>query len=328
MLGSIYYHGIIRKITVAFGSIFKDITIVREETDGSENKRFVVPINFGNKEKFEARLQGDPSLDRKIQISLPRLAFELKGISYDASRKQQTMIQQLNFTNNGVSSEYVPVPYDFQYTLTAYTRNIEDGQQIVEQILPFFTPDFTLNINLIPEMGITRAIPFIFDSIDYMVDSEGGNESDTRVIMWTLNFTAKAFLYGPVKSGNNVKLIKEVITNFYDHIEKDRIVFILDTGVGNYQNGEYVYQGLDPTKRTSSAKVTNWSNSSSKLEVSDITGKFVTNENIIGIDSGAKFPLLNYEVTLLPIETMTVTPNPPSANKGDDYGIIVTKTQG
>jgi len=173
----------------------------------------VVPIAHAAKELYVMRLQGDPDADKKIQMTLPRMSFEMTGISYDSARKQNTNIKNFNQVGGVVNSQYNPVPYDIDYSLYIYVRNIEDGTQIIEHILPFFTPDYTIKINLIPQMGITKEIPIILTDTNYEITYEGDSSSDTRVVIWTLNFKAKAFLYRDVTT---VGLIKKVNINMFD----------------------------------------------------------------------------------------------------------------
>ena len=159
------YNRVIRKMVVAFGNIFNNITLVRYNPDTSEAERMKVPIVYAGKERYVMRLQEDPYLDKKIQTNLPRMSFELNGIKYDPSRKQLTNIKNFAKASNAdtVLSQYNPVPYDFDFSLFIYVRNVEDGTQLVEHILPFFTPDYTLKVNLIPEMGVIKNVPVLLD---------------------------------------------------------------------------------------------------------------------------------------------------------------------
>ena len=158
---AIQFNNILRKITVGFGNLFNQIQMARYDENGNEVERFFIPIQYAGKEKYVARLQGDPNLDRKVQVSLPAFSFCMSGLTYDSTRKQNTNIKKYVQTSSGVSSQYNPVPYNFDFNLYIYVRNIEDGTQIIEHILPFFTPDYTIKLNLIPEMGVSKDIPKI-----------------------------------------------------------------------------------------------------------------------------------------------------------------------
>ena len=137
------YNRIIRKLVVGFGNLFNDITLVRYNPDNSEAERMLIPIAYAAKEDYVLRLQSDYNLEKKVQLTLPRLSFEMTGMTYDASRKQNTNIKNFAQTPSGIQSQYNPVPYDFDFSLYLYVRNIEDGTQVIEHILPFFTPDYT-----------------------------------------------------------------------------------------------------------------------------------------------------------------------------------------
>ena len=215
------YNRVIRNITTGFSDLFSNITLVRYNPDDTEQERFVVPIAHAAKELYVMRLQGDPDADKKIQMTLPRMSFEMTGISYDHTRKQNTNIKNFHQIGDTVNSQYNPVPYDIDYSLYIYVRNIEDGTQLIEHILPFFTPDYTIKIDLIPKMGITKEIPIILNDTSYDITYEGDSGSDTRMVIWTLNFKAKAFLYRDVSVSG---LITHTITNIIDKTtNKERV---------------------------------------------------------------------------------------------------------
>jgi hypothetical protein len=223
-----FYNRTIRKVVVAFGSMFNDIEIVRFLKDGTPKERFKVPLSYGAKEKYLTRITSDPNLIKSIATVVPRISFNLEGMSYDASRKQITTLK--NFGNGGgtFASQYVPVPYDFNFTMSLYVRNTEDGTQILEQILPFFTPDFTVTIDFISAMNQKYDMPVILNSVSSTVDYEGDMMS-TRLILWDLDFTAKGYIWPAVRSdGSNGKLIRYVNTNIYN-TANTKLVNILTT---------------------------------------------------------------------------------------------------
>lgn len=207
------YNKILRKIVTGFSDLFSNITIIRYNPDDTEQERFLVPIAHATKELYVMRLQADPDLDKIVQMTLPRLSFEMNGLTYDATRKQNTNIKSFTQVGDIVKSQYIPVPYNLDFSLYLYVRNIEDGTQVIEHILPYFTPDYTIKINLIPELGTIKEIPIILNSTEYEINYEGDRESDTRMIIWTLNFTAKAYLY---RDSSDIGLIKHAITNIYN----------------------------------------------------------------------------------------------------------------
>lgn len=279
------YNDIIRKLTLGFGNLFKDIQILRYNTDGTEAERFLVPIQYASKEKYVARLQGDPNLDRKIQVSLPSMSFEMNGITYDATRKQNTNVK--NFVQNGsvINSQYNPVPYNLDFSLSIYVRNSEDGNQIIERILPYFTPDYTIKINLVPTMGVISDVPIVLNNVSYDNEYEGNFGSDTRIIIWTLNFTVKGSFYGNVSESG---IIYHTITNIYNDITaEDQIQFNLtQTGVGEYQAGEIVYQGYSIGSATATAQVVSSDSLNNTITLQNINGNFVSSIPLIGMVTG------------------------------------------
>jgi hypothetical protein len=160
-----------------------------------------VPLSYGPKEKYITRLTSNPSLNKSINVLVPRMSFNLDGLSYDVSRKQVTTLQSFNNTDtDGIKSQYVPIPYDFDFSFSIYVRNTEDGTQILEQILPFFTPDFTVTVDFVNQMDRKYDIPIILKSVNSSVDYEG-DMLTTRLIIWDLTFTAKGYIWPPVKGG-------------------------------------------------------------------------------------------------------------------------------
>ena len=300
------YNRMIRKMTVAFGNLFDNITLVRYNPDETEQERFIVPLDYATKELYVVRLQQDPNLDKKIQMALPRMSYEMNGISYDATRKQMTNMQNFAYTGSQYVSQYTPVPYNFDFSLYLYVRNIEDGNQIIEHILPYFAPDYTIKVNMIPEMGIIKEVPNVLNSTSYDVTYEGDRDSDTRMVIWTLNFTVKGFIFGAIN--DNVGLIQTSITNIYNDItQANNVLFeMASTGLGQYQIGEVVYQGHSPALSTASGRVVSWVNKN--LTLGNLLGNFVSNQNIIGQTSNASWKFLNYQVVPEQLAQVVVTP--------------------
>ena len=321
------YNRIIRKLVVGFGNLFKDITLVRYNPDSSEAERLLVPIVYATKELYVRRLEDDPDLSKKIQTALPRMSFEMAGLTYDASRKQNTNFKQFAKTTTGVVSQYNPVPYNFDFNLYIYVRNIEDGTQIIEHILPYFTPDYTIKINLIPEMGITREVPIILNSSTSDIVYEGDKDSETRMIIWTLNFTVKGFIFGKI---TETGLIKTSITNVLSTITPtDTVVFNLATpGIGTYQAGETVYQGYSAGTATATGKVVIWKNNT--LHLTNINGNFVSSAPIWGYISNANYNFTGYNVISqrpVNLAEIIVVPNPTTANSNGPYTYTTTITE-
>ena len=231
MFGRRFYHESMRKVVVAFGTIFNNIVIHRTDADGSVLQRLKVPLSYSPKEKFLVRLEQQPNLDqREMAISLPRMGFEISGINYDPSRKLQRVgrLKKTHATDTGTQYfQYNPVPYNISFNLYSFTATAEGGLQIIEQILPYFQPDYTVTINAIPEMGIKRDVPITLNSVNYE-DTYDGAFTTRRAVNYTLGFTAKTYLYGPLHSS---KVIKETQTDMFvdtasEMTREERIVVV------------------------------------------------------------------------------------------------------
>lgn len=324
------HHQIIRKLIVGFGNIFDNITMVRHNPDDTENKRIKVPIIYSPKERYVTRLLGDPNLDKKVQITLPRMSFDLTGMEYDASRKQITNQKITASSGNGNTrlAQYNPVPYNFHFSLYLYVRNIEDGTQIIEHILPFFTPEYNINLNLVPSMGVTKSIPIALNKVDYNIDYEGNEDSGTRIVIWTLDFTAKAFIYGAVTEAAVIKRAFVNILNGYDLSDVDTATFSMEpSGFGKYKEGETVFQGYSLGTATAVADVISYSSLNNELIVTNIKGNFTSNTIVYGFDSFSEFNLENFTVSNNKIITIETFVNPESANVNSEFIIETNITE-
>ena len=216
MFGNYFYNESMRRMTIGFGQIFNNIQIKRRDSNGNITQSIAVPLAYAPKEKFLARLDAQPNLnEREFAITLPRMSFEISGISYDASRKL-TRVQKFKHVKAGTDGKvlnfnYVPVPYNISYNLYSFTASAEAGLQIIEQILPFFQPDFTVTVNAIPELDIKRDIPIVLNSVNYE-DTYSGDFSQRRAVIYTLGFTAKTYLFGPASTQ---KVIKQTQSDVY-----------------------------------------------------------------------------------------------------------------
>jgi hypothetical protein len=316
-MANVFYNQIIRKLVVGFGNLFDNITLVRYNPDLTEAERFIVPIAYAPKELYVQRIEGDANLDKKVQMTLPRLSYEMKGFTYDATRKQNTNFKAFSVISGGqVVSQYNPVPYNFDFDLYLYTRNIEDAHQIVEHILPYFAPDYTIKLNLIPEMGTVKEIPVVLNSTSQDIIYEGTRDSDPRMIIWTLNFTVKGYVFGAISSAG---LIKTSITNILNDVTADdRVVFNLaNTGVGIYQVGENVYQGSSINTATATAKVIVYNNN--KITLTNINGNFVSNQPIIGAITNANYQFLSYNLQPAQFAKVVANVSPITANVSGPY---------
>ena len=218
MFGDHFYHKKIRNTVIAFGTIFNNVNIKRLDSSGNPLQNIKVPLSYSPKEKFLARLDAQQDLtgdDSKVAITLPRMSFEITGYSYDATRKLNKNQKITKVTTNAdttkLNNQYMPVPYNVNFSLNVYTANSDDGLQIIEQILPFFQPDYTVTMIEDRTMDTKRDIPFILNSVDYE-DSYTGSLTSMRRIIYTLSFTAKVYLYGPISTS---AVIKKVSADLY-----------------------------------------------------------------------------------------------------------------
>lgn len=218
-IANYFYNETTRKYVAVFGTIFNQIKIERAKSDGTVVQDMIVPLNYGPQQKFLSRLQQDPNLNRKSAISLPRMSFEIMSMSYDPERKvQQTRkIMRTNAEETGQRGfTYVGAPYNLDFQLSIMTKYTEDAAKIMEQIIPFFQPDFTQTVKLIPDIDPID-IPIILNGVTTEEIYEG--DFDTRrSVLYTLTFTMKGWYFGPQRKS---KVIKFIDTNLYDGTELD-----------------------------------------------------------------------------------------------------------
>ena len=326
-MANVFYNRIIRKLVVGFGNMFNDITLVRYNPDFTEAERMIVPIIYGPKELYVKRLEEDPTLGKKVMMTLPRMSFELNGFTYDASRKQNTNVKNFAQTTHGLISQYNPVPYNFDFSLYVYVRNIEDGTQIMEHILSYFTPDYTIKLNLVPEMGIIKEIPVILNSSEQDMDAEGDWERGTRNVIWTLNFTVKGFIFGKINDSSK-GVITHSITSIFNEVDPySEVLFNIDptTGVGEYQVGEIVYQGYSRATAVATAKVIFFGNNI--LHLTDINGNFVSNLPIQASSSQTSYKFTSYIPSPKKLVQIDIVPNPADANVASNWVANTTITE-
>ena len=212
MLGITYYHETIRKYVAVFGTLFNDINIQRKNSAGVITEQIKVPIAYEAKDKLILRMRAGVA-DPAVAATLPRMGFVMNGITYDGTRKLNTM-GQVYAANTAASTstimkQYNPVPYNFDFALSAMVDNSEDGAQIFEQIVPFFTPEFTVSVNLVPSMNVKPDVTIILNGTT-VEDSYEGDFTARREIIWSFTFQLKGYIYPDVKSGS---VTKSVIVN-------------------------------------------------------------------------------------------------------------------
>jgi hypothetical protein len=212
-----YYHGTIRKYIISFGNLFNDIVIARLNTAGERVQSIAVPLAYGPKEKFLVRLRQDPNFEQAVAITLPRMGFEITNMTYAPARKLSSTLKNVTLKsddNDRLKTQYVPVPYDINILLSIFVSNADDGAQILEQILPYFRPEFTTNIRLIPEMNVVVDTPVVLQDIS-IEDTYEGDFDTRRALIYNLTFSMKAYIYGPVA---NQGVIKRSITNIFGDV--------------------------------------------------------------------------------------------------------------
>ena len=240
MFGAQYYNQSIRKYIIAFGNLFNDIVVRRINNAGEVVQSLRVPIAYGPKQKFLVRISSREDRDMAVYISTPRIGFDMESIEYDATRKLQSTIKNATMSgtdNTVLKTQFVPVPYNINLRLSILVQNADDGAQIIEQILPYFTPDWTITMNLIPEMKIKMDVPVVLTGVS-LEDTYEGDYDTRRALVWDLNFIMKGYLFGP--------------TNHQGVITRTQVDFMSDTAVGkgrdervviNLEKNEYINQG-------------------------------------------------------------------------------------
>jgi hypothetical protein len=210
MFGTYFYHQTSRKMVVAFGSLFNTIEVRRTDSSDAVTEIIKIPLSYGPKDKMLVRISQDPNLNPKVALTVPRMGFELTSMSYDGVRKLNTVGRNVKKGTTGLKKQYNPVPYNWDFSLYVFVKNAEDGTQILEQILPFFTPDFTVTMTLVSGMSEKRDIPLVLNSVT-SEDSYEGDFATRRSIIWTLSFIMKGFLYPSVT--DNAKVITSSVVD-------------------------------------------------------------------------------------------------------------------
>jgi hypothetical protein len=236
MFGRTFYYGSIKKYVTLFGTLFNDVWVKRRDSNGDVKQAFKVPLSYSPREKMLSRIEGDPNLNKQFATILPRMGFEITGITYAAERKLTT-INKFAKTNRGSNTNidsylFNPVPYDITFSLSIFVKNAEDGTMIVEQILPYFTPEWTTTVEIISDPKVVLDIPLVLNDVTQDDVYEGSYE-ERRSLIWTINFTMKAFFFGPIKRD---KVIKLANVNFFE-LDSDNYLSTIDIFPGLDANG-------------------------------------------------------------------------------------------
>ena len=219
MLGTYYYHEIIRKTIISFGTLFNDIHIRHQDDAGKDVSDLKVPLAYGPSQKFLARITQQADLNKAVQITMPRMSFEMTNISYDSTRKS-SLVQTFKTCEDGTKAKkvFMPVPYNIGFELNILSKLNDDSLQILEQVLPYFQPHFNLTVDLVQSIGEKRDIPIVLESVNFQDDYEG-NFDTRRALIHTLQFTAKTYLFGPIADSSD-GLIRKVQVDVYGSTDK------------------------------------------------------------------------------------------------------------
>jgi hypothetical protein len=304
----------IRKTTVAFASLFKNIPFIKYNEDGTEQERIKVPIIYGNKEKYVKRIDIP---NEKVQITLPRIEYGLINMEYDSSRKTSQSNKIIGCSGNGSAYVNSPLPYNFNFELVLYTRNIEDANQIMEYILPFFIPDYNIKINMVPEVGIIKNIPITFTGDSEDEDSTGAFDNPIRSVFRTLTFVARSFIF---QSPKYYKPILTATTNI--NIIKSAVSIHMLSGTGIFVPGEIVFQGTSYNRATVKASVVDWNTLTNVLTINPLFGSFISNTSIQNINITSQY-IVDYvdDSSLVYSSTIVPVPNTYPAVEPYDYNI-------
>ena len=344
-----FYHRLIRKYVVIFGTLMNNLYLTRFTQQGAQKETMKVPLVYGPKEKWLTRLKSDPTITKSIMVSVPRMSFEIVGITYDAERKQQTSLklQGPSVGGSSVKSLYTAAPYNIDFSLSLYVRNIEDGTQIAEQILPYFQPDFVVSATLIPEMQLKKDIPVLLNGVNQTIDYEGGLDT-TRLVIWQFDFTMKGYFFGP--SANTGVIMGNasdsgntggVIVNLYNDAttRQYQTVYVTDVSDQDFIEGEVIRSHRHATANVHPHTTTSiesaaafgtvfaWNRSEGKLAITSSTTMFDVNDVVIGDASQAIATVVANEISTLKLAEIKVQQDPLSANASSDFGYSTYLTE-
>ena len=281
-----FYNEIFRKTIIGFGTLFNDITIKQEDST------IKVPLAYGPTQKFLARLEESPDLNKRTSLTLPRMSFEFTGLTYDSSRKVTTTQQftvKDNTTGKNTNKAYMPVPYSMQFELGVMCKLNEDALQIVEQILPYFQPSYNLTINLLPSMKEKKDVPIVLENVTFQDDYEG-DFNTRRVLYYTLRFTAKTYLFGPVTSATS-DIVKAVSVRYLaggsKSTERDVTYSVTPRAIKDYDGSVTTNLAADITVDATTFEVDSGS-SLTKATYVDVDGEEMYIDSISGNEISVK----------------------------------------
>ena len=319
-----FYHEILRKTIISFGTLFNNITIQKKDASDTDFSVMKVPLAYGPTQKFLARLEQSPDLNKSTALSLPRMSFEFTGLTYDSSRKvtttQKIAVKDPN-TDKKVNKSFTPVPYNMQFELSIMSKLNDDALQIVEQILPYFQPAFNLSVELVDTLKEKRDIPIILENIT-MQDDYDGDYSTRRVLLYTLRFTAKTYLFGPV---TRVEPIKKATLSYYtDNADKRDLAYrVTPRAVKDYDDSVVTNLSEDILSSATTIKVDSNSGITAdtyfEIDGESIYVKKVGSNNQITVDRARDNTIAKDHVKGSALKSITQADND-LIEIGDDFG--------
>jgi hypothetical protein len=327
-----FYHEILRRTVIAFGSLFNEISIKHANNNGVVTNVIKVPLAYGPTQKFLARLEQSPDLNKPVQITLPRMSFEFTGLTYDPSRKStttQTFTSKSATDGTETKKTYLPVPYNMQFELSIMSKINDDALQIVEQILPYFQPAYTISVELADIINEKRDVPVILENITMQDDYEG-NFTTRRVLIYTLRFTVKTYLFGPVSSASK-DIIKKTTIGYVvgdtTNTPTREIVYSSEPrAIKNYTGTILTNLAEDITSEDTLIVV----NSASSINTNtylDIEGEEVyvklVSGNVLTVERGKDGTTATPHLSGAPVKSITAQDNA-LIEDGDDFGFSGT----
>lgn len=321
-----FYYRLTRKYSTLFSDMFNNITVKHKDVNDVEVRRIKVPIIWGPKDKYVTRLQTDPDLLRDVAITLPRMSYDITGWSYDPSRKQISTLRVADGdTASRVKSAYMAVPYNLKFQLSIYSKTIDDGLQITEQILPYFNPDYTRTIVPIPELSFLKDIPIILDGVNQQIDYEGNYDKE-RFCIWNLDFTMQCYYFGPITTP---KIIRKSIANiFNDPSLVTGYITRINTDLPANCNtffaiSDTVYQGSSWQTATAYGQVLDWDSGTRKLMLGGVQGNFILDSTIRAQSTNASCNIASFDASPLKLAQIIVQPDPIDATPESEYGYSI-----
>ena len=323
-----FYNEILRRTIISFGTLFNNVSIKKTDSSDSVVSVVKVPLAYGPTEKFLARINQSPDLNKPTQITLPRMSFEFTGLTYDPTRKVTTTQQFIvKDPDDGTETKksYMPVPYNMQFELSIMTKLNDDALQIVEQILPYFQPAYNLSIELVESIKEKRDVPIVLENITMQDDYEGDFTS-RRVLLYTLRFTAKTYLFGPASSASKdiIKKARVSLLTGTDTSNTTREVTYTVTprAIKDYTGDIATTLSADITTTTKTFEVDDASGLTAKTYV-DLDGEelFIKtiNGNKITVNRGQDGTTITSHLRGAPIKLITAADNA-LVEEGDDFG--------